>query len=513
MSAYAHQMEREFSAQSLSSRSDSEMGSRYVFESGFYITSMAATIFIGGLVTTGVLLITLLVALTVMLQSCQSKSSGLVELKPFSGDHYNYCQIFAQHAEINNLKPDDFPSICRDSDFRRRQYTRDLNTSMSLIENYFNGITPSDDGLDIALLDIDDIPASSFQFTDVLMTPSNLVEEANYLKQMQTLKLYERLQASGWSLILFSRKPERQRNATRKHLVSAGYNSWSSLIMRMENEMQIETQEYFARRRALLEKEGSRIVSVISGRMDAITAIRNLHLSLRELGIHKIAVSSTFSFLDVVTTSFPPSNAEFLQPAGDTIIKPLLQFIEETNSSFLINIYPYNVYRLNSEIPLGFALFQEHPFNFRDDIITGVRYRSLFDMMVDAVISAMAVAGHENIPVVVAETGWPSCGDDTEMDANLVYAEMYLRGLVNHLKSGIGTPLRKEGVKEAYIYDLVDHCDHGKGRNWGILYRNLTNKYKIQYASSSGGGVTERGVTLILVLFILLGNMVMANMH
>lgn len=48
----------------------------------------------------------------------------------------------------------------------------------------------------------------------------------------------------------------------------------------------------------------------------------------------------------------------------------------------------------------------------------------------------MAVAGHENIPVGVAE--------------------MYIKGLVGHLRSGLGTPLRKEGVAETYIYELLD---------------------------------------------------------
>ena len=70
-------------------------------------------------------------------------------------------------------------------------------------------------------------------------------------------------------------------------------------------------------------------------------------------------------------------------------------------------------------------------------MVTGVRYFNLFDMMADAVITAMAVMGHENIPLVVAETGWPSGGGEAgEVEANVVYAEMYLKGLVRHLKSG-----------------------------------------------------------------------------
>ncbi|XP_075512581.1 glucan endo-1,3-beta-glucosidase-like [Primulina tabacum] len=226
-----------------------------------------------------------------------------------------------------------------------------------------------------------------------------------------------------------------------------------------------------------------------------LSAMQNLHLSLRDLGIHTIRVSTTFSFFDIMTTSFPPSSAEFQEPISSLILRPLLQFLVETNSSLLINLYPYNVYRINYDIPIGFALFQENPFNFRDDVVTGVRYRNLFDMMVDGVIAAMAVAWQENIPVIVTETGWPS---ETEAQAVGNYAEMYLKGLVKHLRSGIGTPLRKEGVTEAYIYELFDEshseyngtCDYasmreGAGQHWGIMHPNLTMKYKVDFSAST----------------------------
>lgn len=160
------------------------------------------------------------------------------------------------------------------------------------------------------------------------------------------------------------------------------------------------------------------------------------------------------------------------------------------------------MYRLNSEIPLGFALFQDYPFNFRDDLVTGVRYKNLFDMMVDAVISAIAVAGHENIPVVVAETGWPSSGADaSEVDATPAFAEMYLKGLVAHLRSGFGSPLRKEGVAEAYIYELVDKEVKGT-RSWGILHQNMTMKYNIQFSNGCKNGVGLRILSIIVVPLI-----------
>ena len=134
-------------------------------------------------------------------------------------------------------------------------------------------------------------------------------------------------------------------------------------------------------------------------------------------------------------------------------------------------------------------------------------------MMIDAVISAMAVAGYENVPVIVAETGWPSSGADaSEVEANPAYAEMYLKALVEHLKSGIGTPLRKEGVAEVYIYEMFDkEMKQGTtqpDRNWGILYPNMTKKYKIEFSGSNrfneGSALVRVGLFLAFTFLHLL---------
>ncbi|KAK8546130.1 hypothetical protein V6N13_067363 [Hibiscus sabdariffa] len=215
-----------------------------------------------------------------------------------------------------------------------------------------------------------------------------------------------------------------------------------------------------------------------------LPAMRNLHRGLRENGIDKIGISTTFAFFSTITTAFPPSSAVFKQSSGDVIIKPVLQFLEQTNSSFLINLYPYNLFHLNSEIPIGFALFQDNPFNFRDDPVTGIRYFNLFAMMADAVLTAMKAMGYENIPVIVAETGWPSSGSEAgEVEANGVYAEMYLKGLVRHLKAGAATPLKKNGVMGVYVYELMDH---NGGRKWGILSENMKMKYNLDLELSTG---------------------------
>ncbi|PWA39823.1 Glycoside hydrolase, catalytic domain-containing protein [Artemisia annua] len=243
-----------------------------------------------------------------------------------------------------------------------------------------------------------------------------------------------------------------------------------------------------------------------------IRAVRNVHQALIDLGIPKIKVSTTFSFVNIMMTSFPPSSAEFQEPVNGLVIKPLLRFLSETNSSFFVSLYPYFVYKLRPEIPLGYALFQEHAFNFRDDVVTGVRYRNLFDLMVDAVIAALTVSGYENIPLVVTETGWPSSGDGDvgELETHPLFAEMYLRGLVCHLQSGIGTPLRQEGVAETYVYEVFDtNTTFGNqagvrggtpGLNWGFLYPNMSMKYEIDF---SGGYRASKGMLVKVVQWLL----------
>jgi len=261
---------------------------------------------------------------------------------------------------------------------------------------------------------------------------------------------------------------------------------------------------------------GSDILSTAADLSDAVLpAIRNIHVALHELGIRKISVSTTFSLLNTLTTAFPPSAAEFQPPVHDVLVENLLDFLQEANSSFLINLQLYDLYRLEYEIPIGFALFQEGLFNFRDDFTTGVRYRNLFDTMVDALVSAMAVAGHENIPIIVTEAGWPSSlnaegGVDEPTDARQVFAEMFLRGLVKHLRSGIGTPLKRDGVSEVYIFELFDEemneSTNGQVLQWGILYPNLTKKYKFDFSGSSKsyGFPMYEWVVMILALGVLL---------
>ncbi|CAA7028970.1 unnamed protein product [Microthlaspi erraticum] len=249
MSAYAHQMEREFSG--LSSRNNSEMGSRFSIDSGCYMTSLAATIFIASLVTFGVLMLTLLVAISTMLQSCQNQNPGVVEVQRFDDESFGYCKILSLHSQLNSIE---LPLLCRDVASRRIKqgiYLRELNFTVQIALSYFQTIKPMKNNRDVVVIDIDETN---------LLEEDSYIEEAKQQKRKLTLELYSKLRSQGYSMFLLSRRHERERNATTEELESRGYGGWSRLIMR-END---------ARQKQELEGE-DRVVGVIGNHMDVLT--------------------------------------------------------------------------------------------------------------------------------------------------------------------------------------------------------------------------------------------------
>lgn len=151
---------------------EADMGSNYIIDSGFYMTPLTAAIFIGALVTVGVLLITLLVSLTVMLQYCQNRSGGVVEIQKLSFD-YDYCKALSMHLELNSLETDGIPSFCKDfaiQYIRHGQYERDLDSTLQLVHNYFCSAAKVDNHREIVLMDLDDLLFANHDYDDLLIS-------------------------------------------------------------------------------------------------------------------------------------------------------------------------------------------------------------------------------------------------------------------------------------------------------------------------------------------------------
>ncbi|KAL6503753.1 hypothetical protein OROGR_025676 [Orobanche gracilis] len=267
MSAYGHDMEREYSANSLP-----KLGSRYPTEAGIFVSSLTAMVFISGLITVGVSLVSLLVALAVMLRSCENRNSGVVEMSDGYRNGYDYCRSYALHAELNGLGADSLPAICKDVDklyVKQGQYRRDLNITVRMVEDFFSSFIPWYDGREIVMMDADDLAYTLLYRVDVGLL-HDISRDADYLKHIFMRKLYLKLESSGYRLILFSRRPETLRNATMEHLTSFGCHGPSPLIMRKESEMQVEFQDFLSRQRIILQNDGLRIIAVISSQMDAL---------------------------------------------------------------------------------------------------------------------------------------------------------------------------------------------------------------------------------------------------
>lgn len=226
-------------------------------------------------------------------------------------------------------------------------------------------------------------------------------------------------------------------------------------------------------------------------------ALNNIHVALISANLDKkIKISSPVSST-IVMNSSSPSRARF-NASLNHILLPLLEFLQSTDSFFMINMYPYfERVRSNDVVSLDYALFEPIPSSERaTDTNTSLHYSNAFDEMVDAAYSAMAGVNITDVKVVVAETGWPSGGGAGEADATPENARTYANNLVKHLKNGTGTPMHPGVGVAAYIYELYDGGAEAagpfSGRRWGLFEASGAGVYDVDFGgglgSSSGGG-------------------------
>ncbi|KAK9127099.1 hypothetical protein Syun_015896 [Stephania yunnanensis] len=207
-----------------------------------------------------------------------------------------------------------------------------------------------------------------------------------------------------------------------------------------------------------------------------VPAMRSLHNALAQSGLAHIQVSTPHT-LGILSSSDPPSTGRFRRGFDRVIFGPMLQFLRETKSPFMVNPYPYFGF---TERTLNYALFKRNRGVF--DKATGITYKNMFDGMMDATYSAMKKLGYGDVDIVVAETGWPSLGDPNQVHVNLPNAMAYNRGLVRHVTSGLGTPLMPRRTFETYIFSLFnENLKPGSTaeRNFGLFRPDFTPVYDV----------------------------------
>jgi exo-beta-1,3-glucanase (GH17 family) len=228
-----------------------------------------------------------------------------------------------------------------------------------------------------------------------------------------------------------------------------------------------------------------------------VPAMKNIYAALAARGLqNKLTVSTTHSFA-VLSASYPPSAGAFVADIADSYITPLLAFLAESASPFMINAYPFFAYKDSpAEVSLQYALFESNPGVL--DPNTGARYYNLFDAMLDAVHSAIARLGFANVSILVSETGWPSAGDSDELGASPANARLYHDNLFLHLRSDPGTPLRPNASIDVYLFALFnENLKSGptSETHYGLFNPDGSKAYSFNFSSSmSSSASAPRGL-------------------
>ncbi|KAJ1686341.1 hypothetical protein LUZ63_017731 [Rhynchospora breviuscula] len=222
-----------------------------------------------------------------------------------------------------------------------------------------------------------------------------------------------------------------------------------------------------------------------------LPAMQNL-LSALSANYPSIKISSVHT-MAVMSQSDPPSAGAF-HPDLAPNLDPILTFLQQTGSPFMINPYPWFAYNSDPRPEtLAFCLFQSNP--GRVDSGSGLTYMNMFDAQLDAIRAALDAKGFNAVEIVIAETGWPYKGDANEVGATVENAQAYVGNLITHLKSMAGTPRVPGKSVDTYLFALYDE-DLKTGptseRSFGLYKTDLTQNYD---AGLSKGASTPTSLT------------------
>ncbi|CAJ2653653.1 unnamed protein product [Trifolium pratense] len=212
-----------------------------------------------------------------------------------------------------------------------------------------------------------------------------------------------------------------------------------------------------------------------------VPAMKNIYRALQKHNLHSdIKVSSPIA-LSALGSSYPASSGSFRPELIKPVFQPMLDFLRETGSYLMVNVYPFFAYESNADvISLDYALFRENPGQV--DSGNGLRYLNLFDAQIDAVFAALSALKYDDINVVVSETGWPSKGDSNEVGASVENAAAYNGNLVRKILTGSGTPLRPKADLTVYLFALFNENQKPgptSERNFGLFYPNEEKVYNV----------------------------------
>ncbi|OMP02390.1 Glycoside hydrolase, family 17 [Corchorus olitorius] len=216
-----------------------------------------------------------------------------------------------------------------------------------------------------------------------------------------------------------------------------------------------------------------------------IGAAMNIQAALAKANLAgEVKVVVPCSFDTFMSESGLPSKGHFRTDLNRTMIE-LLTFLRKHHSPFFVTISPFISFQQNKNISLDFALFKENARPHNDSRRT---YKNSFDLSHDTLVAALSKIGFPDMDIVVARIGWPT---DGAANATSSVAETFMKGLVDHLRSKTGTPLRPRNPPiETFIFSLLDEDQRSIAsgnfeRHWGVFTFDGQAKYQLNFGQGS----------------------------
>ncbi|KAM1562547.1 hypothetical protein PS1_005379 [Malus domestica] len=195
---------------------------------------------------------------------------------------------------------------------------------------------------------------------------------------------------------------------------------------------------------------------------------------------------------DAYESSLPSQGA--FRPELTQIMTQVVSFLYSNGSPFVVNIYPFLSLYGSSDFPQDYAFFEgtSHPVTDGSNV-----YSNAFDGNFDTLVAALSKLGYGQMPIIIGEVGWPT---DGAINANLTAARVFNQGLINHVLSNRGTPLRPGTPPvDIYIFSLLD--ERAKStlpgnfeRHWGIFSFDGQAKYPLNLGLGSTGLKNARNI-------------------
>ncbi|KAL6552208.1 hypothetical protein OROGR_008362 [Orobanche gracilis] len=206
-------------------------------------------------------------------------------------------------------------------------------------------------------------------------------------------------------------------------------------------------------------------------------ALKNIQRALNEHGLSdkiKTTIPQNADVYDSGTDG--PSSGQFRSDIRD-LMSQIVQFFQDNDSPFLVNIYPFLSLYQNPNFPIEFAFFDGGAKPVNDN---GISYTNMLDANLDTLVWSLRKVGAPKVKIIIGEIGWPTDGN---VNANMDMAKRFYDGFFKKMKSGHGSPLYKDNL-DYYLFSLTDENQKSVApgdfeRHWGIFRYDGQPKFPI----------------------------------